>query len=151
MIWRCIAYLSLALISGAILTVATLTSYYLADRRSPIRVDSVEVLTPTVEIGGRLQIRTVLTYMRSCKIHSDRQMFDSANHRKLVEDVDFETAPAPLGEPQTIIQTFEVPAYFVPGKAIFQTFPWYACNAVHRYIWPIEPGGLTVEFEIAER
>lgn len=130
------------------LFVAVMLGAWIADRREPVRVDSFRVITPEVGPGGELQIEFNVTYLRSCKLHADRIMTDSARHRTVLTDTDFERPPGDIGKPQRFIVTERVPSYFTDGPAVLITRPWYACNPLQEFIWPMVPQGITAPFTV---
>lgn len=147
MIVRIFGYASLGIISSTILTVAGFLCYWLADRHIPVEVSRTEVLTPVVKPGGKLIIRQTVKYLRDCRGHVDRVLYDAHTHRKFLSDVDYERPPRGLGE-HVITFVEDVPSYFEAGDASYRAVPVYSCNLVHQYLWPLTRDDTVIRFKV---
>lgn len=145
---RILGYLCLSVITGAILATGGLLAWFIADRRPPVELVRSELVTPVVKPGDKLVIRNTVRYLRDCKGHIDRALYDSRTHRAFLPDVDYERPLQGLGE-FTYTTELDVPSYFESGPAHFRAVPSYYCNFVHTYYWPIERPEVIMRFEVA--
>ena len=132
MIARLFGYTALAIISVAILGVAGVLAFFLADRAIPVLVLSTEILTPTVKPGGQLVIRQRVRYPRDCGGHVDRALYDRELSRQYLADVNYERPPRGLGD---FSLKFEetVPVSFAVSEARYRATPTYWCNPLQWY------------------
>lgn len=144
---RVIGYFSLIVVCASILIPSAFLCYWLADRGIPVEVSRTEVLTPVVKPGGKLIIRQTVKYLRDCRGHVDRVLYDAHTHRKFLSDVDCERPPRGLGE-HVITFVEDVPSYFEAGDASYRAVPVYACNLVHQYLWPLTRDETVIRFKI---
>ncbi len=128
---------------------AGLFGTFLADRDPPISIISAEVLTPMVRPGDPFTMRFKVVRHRSCAIHADRVLRDSAGGREILEDFDLKTDPGPIGNDSFLVHV-TVPAAFKPGPAHYITAAEFACNVVHK-LWPIRAPVREFTFEIVGR
>jgi hypothetical protein len=125
---------------------AAVIGTWAADRDLPVSTISVQVLTPVVPPGGKLQIKFVVQRSRPCAIHVDRYTRDSAEHRDFLDDVDTRDAAGPIGRDE-LVTTVSVPDFYAEGPAKYVTLPQYACNPTH-WIFPIRAPQREIEFMI---
>lgn len=123
--------------------VASVLGTWTGDRTPPTRLISTEVLTPTVEPGGIIQVRYVVQRDRTCDTRADRMLFDSEGRRKPLDDIN---SAGPLG-PTTYIATAEVPTWFALGKARYVTSSVFTCNPLH-VLFPIVATPREIEVEV---
>lgn len=147
---RIIGYLCLTTISGSILFAAAILAWWAADRALPVKVHYSWLLETSVRPGSYLHIRQEVEYVRDCRAHVDRVVYDSHTHRYFPEDIDYERPPQGLG---THIITFKVwvPEDFQPGPAFYRATPAYSCNLLQKYYWPITRADTVIEFDIEPR
>ncbi|GJD59841.1 hypothetical protein [Methylobacterium dankookense] len=147
---RLFGYACLAIIAGAIVSTALLIAWWAADRALPVRVHYSWLATENVTPGSYLHIRQEVEYVRDCRAHVDRVVYDSHTHRYFPEDIDYERPPQGLG---THVITFKiwVPEDFQPGPAFYRATPLYACNMLQRYYWPITRPDTVIEFDIVPK
>lgn len=144
---RIFGYVCLTIISGAILSAAGVLAWFIADRKVPVELVRSEVLTPSVSPGGKLVIRQTLRYLRDCKAHIDRALYDDHTHRVFLPDIDYERPPQGLGE-FTVTFEIDVPDWFEAGDGEYRAAPLYACNPVQRHYWPITRDETVIRFKI---
>lgn len=70
--------------------------------------------------------------------------------RYLLLDRDFVASPGPTGDETFVVPTV-VPADIALGTAHYHTVTLYACNFVHRYLWPLPAEESDVTFEVIGR
>ncbi|WP_132256544.1 hypothetical protein [Methylobacterium segetis] len=144
---RIFGYFCLSVISGGILFAAFTLAWFAGDRRLPVEILQTDVLTPVVKPGGKLVVSVRVRYLRECKGHIDRALYDSHTHRFWLPDIDYERPPQGLGE-FTYTTEIDVPDFFGSGPAEFRGVPTYACNPLQRYYWPITRDDIVVPFEV---
>lgn len=147
---RFIGYLSLSTISGFILFTAAMLAWWVSDRALPVLVLRTEVMTPLVRPRSFLYVRQDVRYVRDCRAHVDRVVYDSHTNRDFPPDIDYERPPQGVGT-HTITFKVWIPDDFRPGPAYYRAAPQYACNPLQRYYWPITRPDTVIEFEIAAR
>lgn len=147
---RLFGYACLSIITGAILSTALLIAWWISDRTLPVKVHYSWLVNTHVTPGSYLEIRQEVEYVRDCRAHVDRVVYDSFTHRDFPADIDYERPPQGLG---THVITFRVwiPDNFVPGPAFYRATPQYACNPLQRYYWPITRPDTVIEFDIVSR
>lgn len=147
---RLFGYACLAIIAGSIVSAALLIAWWASDRALPVRVHYSWLATENVTPGSYLHIRQEVEYVRDCRAHVDRVVYDSHTHRYFPEDIDYERPPQGLG---THVITFKiwVPEDFQPGPAFYRATPLYSCNLLQRYYWPITRPDTVIEFDIVAK
>ncbi|QDI79217.1 hypothetical protein E8E01_01635 [Methylorubrum populi] len=144
---RLFGYACLTIITSAILAIAGVLAWFIADRALPVKVPETIVLTPIVKPGGRLCIRQKVEYLRDCRGNVDRALFDAHTHRVILSPVKYERPPQGLGL-RIITTCFVVPDEFEPGDGEYHAAPEYACNPLQRHYWPITRAQNVVRFQI---
>jgi hypothetical protein len=140
-----IAFVLLCLAAGILGT-------FLADRAPPVVVQSVEILTPVIEPGGKLRIRYRVHRVRDCETRVDRVMYDAGipgrqpANRVILDVVRLFGEPDRLGL-HSFVTAVDVPEHFVDGPARYVTAPQFRCNPLHT-LWPIQGQVRTVGFEV---
>lgn len=74
------------------------------------------VVTPTVVPGRDLVIESEVFRHRLCATKVERTLYDGRGIRFVMQDIDFASAPGPLGR-EKYAQTIPVPATAAPGAA----------------------------------
>lgn len=144
---RLFGYACLAVIASAILFCAIVLAWMVSDRKIPVVVHETRVLTPRLRPGEFLLIRQQVEYLRNCRAHVDRVVYDDHTHRDFPPDIDYERPPQGIGR-HTITFRIRIPEDFVQGRGYYRATPVYACNFVQRYYWPITREDTVVSFEI---
>lgn len=122
------------------------------NRDLPVRLISSEAMTPVVAPGEQARVRFKIFRARSCAVHVERILFDSAGNRFVLPDIDFPPGVLPLGE-DVFTVFFQVPfrdmdATPVKGKALYRHVNFYTCTAFQRWFSPLEAEASDVYLEI---
>lgn len=125
---------------------AAIAGIWVADREPPTTVFSVQALTSEVRPGGQMRALYSVRRFRSCAVHVDRLLFDSAGERYVLEDLDFAAAPGQLGDASYTVG-INIPRRFSEGAARYQAITQYVCNPLHK-LSPIVVTGSPVLFDV---
>jgi hypothetical protein len=112
------------------------SGYWVDDRSDPVTVKSMRAVTPIVAPGAMVKIALDLDRHRSCPLHIDHWLIDANGLRKVLPDLDFASLPGALGE-AVVVDQYEVPKDFAPGRACYSRISVYACNPIQRMFAPI--------------
>lgn len=125
---------------------AAIGGLWVADREPPTTVFSVQALTSEVRPGDQMRALYSVRRFRSCAVHVDRLLFDSAGERYVLEDIEFAAAPGPLGDASYTVG-INIPRRFAEGPARYQAITQYTCNPFHK-LSPIVVTGTPVSFDV---
>ncbi len=139
MIFRAASLVLAAGLSGVIGT-------WVADRTPPTTQISAVPVSEIVTPGGELRIEERVTRNRICSLHLERVLFDAARVRFVLEDLDFLTAPGPVGA-DDYVTPIMIPRTFSEGPARARLIKSYSCNPFHRW-WPITLPPIDVPFRV---
>ena len=128
-------------------TIGAVLGTWASDRTPPGQVVEVQLPKHPTPPGGQLRITYVVQRYRSCEMHIDRIMWDSTGARFPLVDLDFGSAPGPLGQSKYAF-FLNIPATFAQGDGHYQAITAYICNPLQR-IWPIIVKGEPVTFKVA--
>lgn len=121
------------------------------NREVPVRLISSEVMTPVVAPGEQARVRFKIYRSKSCGVHVERMLFDSAGNRFVLPDIDFPSGILPLGEDLSTV-FFTVPSRDmdgtpVKGKALYRHVNFYNCTFMQKF-FPLETEARDVNLEI---
>lgn len=139
MIYRAGTLAFLALAFGSV-------GFYISDRTPPTNVYSAEVKTQSVAPGGMLEIEYKVTRSRSCATKVERFLYDSRRVRHILQDLEFEAAPGPLGN-DGYTSVLPIPTHFARGAGSYRAVTTYKCNPIHS-LWPITVLTADVTFDV---
>lgn len=142
-LWRGVASLALCLIAFW----AGLAGYWTAQREPPIRVESVELLTPEVPAGGTVRVRHTTTRFDPCHLTLERSIIDAGGVLFRLEDVSFSAGRVSVGAEEPFIETTPVPPGMRPGTARLREILVHTCNPVHRF-WPVTQRMPDIQFRV---
>jgi hypothetical protein len=133
-------------IYGALVaSMLALMLYWVVDRKPP--VDQLyNIITEDVHPGGDIILRSRVFRHRSCQTHVDRVVIDGGGFRYVLQDLDFVSAPGPVGEQDEYSTRIPLPHDAAAGIATLKMFMTWRCNIIH-VIWPI-PDYVEVKFII---
>ena len=140
MIYRATTFASVGLLFGWI-------GYMLSDRDIPVTALRMEAVPNTVAPGETITFHIHLTRHRSCQTTVNRFVYDSQNHRHVIEsDISFSSNILPLGEDDFMVP-LSVPLAVPEGRTIYRTINCYICNPTHKF-FPLCDAARDIPFEV---
>ena len=113
-----------------------LAGYWTAEREPPLRVDDIQVLTPTVHAGEKLRVQSTVSRSGPCELTVGRVIIDSDRVLFRIESDFYPAGRSEVGSAETFIQKTPVPRAAQIGPARLRETLVHVCNPIHR-IWPV--------------
>lgn len=124
-----------AALMAAAVTIVGVPAWYALDRRPPITITDVEVLTPEVEQGGVFIWQVTLDRHRECSFERSSLLIDGGNYVR--RDLPVRLASAGIVEDDDVrVFSEPIPSGAVPGEAEYYRWGEYVCNPLQRW-WPV--------------
>lgn len=120
---------------------------WIADRDPPSVTTLQRPLNSPVRPGSELLVQYHVKRYRSCSTSIDRFIFDAQGVRTILDDLEFKTAPSPLGD-SVFTAPVPIPRTISEGRAVYRINATYVCNPLHRF-WPITVEGREIPFDVA--
>jgi hypothetical protein len=131
---------------GALLSGLALVGWWSVDRTVPVQT-RLEVAGAAIA-GESAVLLTSVNRARLCKSQLSRSLFDGANERTVLPELEFE-APGGLGEDH-FRQRVPIPADATAGVGRIRFVLVFRCNPTH-LVWPIGPDVIEVPVLILPR
>ncbi len=131
-IWRTVGVLVFLL---AILGSLNL-SLWVADSEPPIEYEAATALAKSVPQGGTVDVEFSVFRRRICPLVAKRWLYDAADERHSIPQ--YPTRLKLFAGRETYPRSITVPTAATPGPARYEVTLDYICNALQKWIGPIQ-------------